>query len=172
MPVRLLWNSFSGRSLANSRVLLPTVFTAAIEENMYLLFKNSFNLYHPVCMTETFRNISVYAESLKWLWIHFLFSALEHHVYFNLLTLSSASLACHNNFRNNIHVTACNGRRTCVRTFWATINKSSEADWTARTEQLLVPLLPAAVTTPVQSSTFPQPAHSRPATALKFITAP
>lgn len=93
---------------------------------MYLLFKNSFNLYHRVCMTESFRNVSVYAETLKWLWICFLFSALKHHVYFNLLAPSSASLACHNNFRNKIYVTVCNGRN-CVRIFWATINKSSEA---------------------------------------------
>lgn len=129
---------------------------------MYLLFKNSFNLYHPVCMTESFRNVSVYAETLKWLWICFLFSALKHHVYFNLLAPSSASLACHNNFRNKIYVTVCNGRN-CVRIFWATINKSSEANWTARTEQTPVPLLPAAATTPVHSSTFPQPAQQHTA---------
>lgn len=47
-------------------VLLPTVFIAALENNMCLLFKDSFNLYHLVCMTEPFRNIPVYAETLKW----------------------------------------------------------------------------------------------------------
>lgn len=44
-------------------VLLPTVFIAALEKNTYLLFKNSFNLHHHVCMTESFWNISVYAET-------------------------------------------------------------------------------------------------------------
>lgn len=47
-------------------VLLPTVFIAALEKSMHLLFKISFDLYHLACMAESFTNIPVYADTLKW----------------------------------------------------------------------------------------------------------
>lgn len=106
-------------------VLLPTVFIPASERNTYLLLKNCFNLYHLVCMTESLRDVSVYAESLQWLWIHFLFSALKA---LRVFQSTCASLACHNHFRSKIPVTVCKGRKICIRTFWAAINKSTEAN--------------------------------------------
>lgn len=130
-------------------VLLPTVFIPASERNTYLLLKNCFNLYHLVCMTESLRDVSVYAENLQWLWIHFLFSALKA---LRVFQSTCASLACHNHFRSKIPVTVCKGRKICIRTFWAAINKSTEANWMSGTNQPLVLLLPCAEKATAQSS--------------------
>lgn len=132
-------------------VLLPTAFIAASERNTYLLLKNSFNLYHLVCMTESLRDVSVDAETLQWLWIHFLFSALKA---LRVFQSTCASLACRNHFRSKTPVTACKGRRIYTRIFRAAVNKSTEAKWMLGIKQPLVLLLPCAEKATAQSSIF------------------